>query len=997
MRTFILWLLSSCLLMPAVAQTKRAFIVGVEDYEQITPLTKTLEDANGYAVVFEQDLGFEVTKLLNPDYFEFSDALAKFTDSIEENDEVAFIFSGHGWSDGASNFLVMRDAPLVTTTEVLKGRTFDLNLRVLKGMRAKKPGLVFAIVDACRVNPFDLGTRSFSRGMAPQQTIPGSLVVYAAGANEAALDRLGPDDASDYSVFTRTFLPKLKDPTAPLMRSINDAREETMEIAGQIQHSQRPAIYSDISLDYCFAENCPDPVSVLKDSQALFAGIVVNAIAETASSIFERESGDHTESLLMALQIAPQLWSANSEDLGSSADAVQRAADQIVLSATSNLLIGDLQGHASTIVSSALSSDGNHLATGDYGGQVYVWDLESKLPIKIIDAHTDPVRCVSLSDNGNMLATGCSDSSVIIWDVATGSAIQEIETDSSSERSIELSDNGTLLLTRSIGGPAELWDVGSGRTLRKFGRRTVAAALSGDGSVIATGSYDGAVRIWSAESGEAISFVSSLRNLPVTDLELSDEGTVLVIAQENQPVRVFDVETKSETAQLIGHTDRDLNVAINADATRIATASRDRVVIWGVENGSDYGVPIETISKSSNSYVPIEISKDGELLISASSRTVSIWDIEVGPTRVINGSDKAVNSIALSSDGAKLAIASQDENLRIWDAESGALLNTLAGHTASFTSVDFSRDGTRVAVGSTDNSAAIWDIESGARLTTFLGHSGKVFAVALSPDGAQLATASEDNTAILWDTDSGRAIFTLSGHAAQITSVTWSSAGDFLITGADDNSAKSWNASTGEMVVNFAGHPAPVRSVALSPKGNLLATGSSDGTIKLWETASGELLRTIEVNQSVSNVDFLGTSNRLVAGTVSSKSTVEVWNADTGEKLHGFIVPHGYLFAMAVAEGKRYLATGSHTGIAALWTLPKYLDFSPDEMAHEACLLLSRAKQPLSINGVDVLDHPILWIDPLNQGKLRIDPSLPIEQVKLESPCRDYLPDATFN
>lgn len=242
--------------MSALAQTKRAFIVGVEDYEQITPLDNTLEDAEGYAEVFKDDLGFEVTTLLNPGYFEFNDALAEFANSIEENDEIVFVFSGHGWSDGASNFLVMRDAPFETTTEALRGRTFDLNVRVMDALRAKKPALVFAIIDACRDNPFDLGTRSFSRGMVPQQTVPGSLIVYAAGANESALDRLSPQDAAPYSVFTRSFLPKLKNPNVPLMRSVDQARAETAETASQIGHVQRPAVYSDIAMDFCFAGDC---------------------------------------------------------------------------------------------------------------------------------------------------------------------------------------------------------------------------------------------------------------------------------------------------------------------------------------------------------------------------------------------------------------------------------------------------------------------------------------------------------------------------------------------------------------------------------------------------------------------------------------------------------------------------------------------------------------------------------------------------------------------
>ena len=62
---------------------------------------------------------------------------------------------------------------------------------ILDELLQRKPGLVFAVIDACRDNPFDLGTKSVTKGLVVQQTVPGTLVVYAAGARQQALDRLG--------------------------------------------------------------------------------------------------------------------------------------------------------------------------------------------------------------------------------------------------------------------------------------------------------------------------------------------------------------------------------------------------------------------------------------------------------------------------------------------------------------------------------------------------------------------------------------------------------------------------------------------------------------------------------------------------------------------------------------------------------------------------------------------------------------------------------------
>ncbi|MHA7899083.1 MAG: caspase family protein [Henriciella sp.] len=256
MRYFIAFILSLALSFAADAQTKRAFIVGVQNYDELTDLTKTLADAEGYADVFENELGFEVTLLRDPNFSDFLVALSDFEATIETGDEIVFVFSGHGWSDGARNFVAMSDAPLRSTEVVLERLTFDLNEAIINKFRAKDPSLVLAIVDACRDNPFDLGTKSVTKGLVPQQTIPGTLVVYAAGASQQALDRLDPEDPSPYSVFTRTLLPKLENAETPLMRAFDEARSETAALASQISHLQRPAIYSDISLDFCFALQC---------------------------------------------------------------------------------------------------------------------------------------------------------------------------------------------------------------------------------------------------------------------------------------------------------------------------------------------------------------------------------------------------------------------------------------------------------------------------------------------------------------------------------------------------------------------------------------------------------------------------------------------------------------------------------------------------------------------------------------------------------------------
>jgi WD40 repeat protein len=285
------------------------------------------------------------------------------------------------------------------------------------------------------------------------------------------------------------------------------------------------------------------------------------------------------------------------------------------------------------------------------------------------------------------------------------------------------------------------------------------------------------------------------------------------------------------------------------------------------------------------------------------------------------GHDDEVTGVAFDAKGKRVASASADGTIKVWDAETGQVLHTLRGHAGRVEDVAFSPDGQQMASAGYDQTVKVWDVATGNECYTLRGHDAEVACVAFSPDGQRLASASWDKTVKVWDAATGRLLHTLAEHPDRVFSVTFSPDGRRLATGSQD--VRVWDATTGDLLGACTANPVEpliwVGSVAFHPDGQRLASANGNKTVYIWDSTTWKALHVLRGHSSgVGSVRFSPDGERLASA--SYDQTVRLWDTARGAELQ-ILRGHTALpvFSVAFAPDGQRLASGGGDKTVRVW------------------------------------------------------------------------------
>ncbi|HBJ33682.1 MAG TPA: hypothetical protein DDZ51_02745 [Planctomycetaceae bacterium] len=632
-------------------------------------------------------------------------------------------------------------------------------------------------------------------------------------------------------------------------------------------------------------------------------------------------------------------------------------------------------GHDASLTAVAIRGDGNLLATADQTGRVRLWSpfleqpqgqFDTGVPIislafhsnnqQLFAAGTDgliriwqlpapahrqtgtielPITHFAVAKNQSLAVVSTSDQVARVINLDSGEVVREFAKRPATITALSISPNQTLVAIGQDNGDGVVLNLTTGDQVLSFGGHQGAVTeirFHSDNQQFFTSGVDSSVRSWQipAPATQAIG-----HEKPIGLLASSNSSQWHVTASEDQSVRVW--QASGQAVRSLGkHAALPTALAIRPDDGQIASAdSGGEIRLWNAANGT-----AEATLWAPDAVTAMAYDRSDSTLLTADSRGwVRRWQVPTTQPVVASGHSQPVRSLVTTPDGKLIISGSQDQSVRVWNADNGQAVRTLqvpGGFGGAITSVTISGDAKRVAAASEAGQFAVWNLSDGSLMHSRKASGGSIRDIAFLASGLQVASLHADQSLNLWlvpnepvaDPDQQTPYQSVKLPDADCRTLAITPNGRSLYISGGAGVVRKWTLNDSKLASDSPDHffpvgQGPVSDLCISTDGKRLAAASEDKHVYVYDvdavssSTAGQaaaprnrLAHPLPVRQ----VAFSQDSLRLVS--TCDSAAVYLWDLESSQMAQRFQDHAQPVHAVGFADGSaRVVSAGSDNAV----------------------------------------------------------------------------------
>jgi WD40 repeat protein len=494
--------------------------------------------------------------------------------------------------------------------------------------------------------------------------------------------------------------------------------------------------------------------------------------------------------------------------------------------------------------------------------------------------------CVSPHRDQTTLFLGTTTGKVIHWDPGQQIPKTSLPAHTKDITRVFYSPDGQLV-TCSVDGAVALWSPDLALNKRfDLEAPVFGAAVSPDGQLLAAGGKDGNLKVWDIVSGQQRADLVGHADSVSTCAWLTNK--VLVSAGTEGYVHVWEPDVPRCVRQHKPHQQHISQILLNANRDWYATASWDRTVkLWNAQHRQRFSIP-----EGAQAVTCLALSTDASVL------AVAYWDGVIKLLSMQTGEqidefpahDESLIGCTFVADSKFLVTADQQGRLRAWDMQQMGVTRYLNRHDGEIYAVEYTPDNLQVLSVAYDGHLKIWDRDRRSEIGFIECHDKPATALTIAPDNRYWATGDAAGVVKVWDVEQQVLDSTLLGHVGLISDLQFLPVGERLVSASWDVKVRLWSVP-GQMTERiFDGHSKEVADCDVSADGRRMVSASWDFTARIWDltdrrTEFGKEIAALEGHtERVLCCAFSPDGSKVATG--SGDTTVRVWSVEKPEDFH---------------------------------------------------------------------------------------------------------------